>query len=268
MTQAALPKPWEPGAGPEDDIHLSLRDHLMELRKRLKWAALFLVAGFCACYYWSQPIFHFLMLPVLKALPEGEKALHFSSSIEPFLIYLKVALYAGLFVTAPAIFWQVWAFVAPGLYRKEKRSILPFVVAATLFFVAGAVFCYRVILGPAFEFLINSAGPDIKPMLMMDDQLGLVMTLVLAFGIIFELPLVLTFLAMMGIVDHKFLNKYRRHAIVVNVIIAAFITPTGDPFNLALMALPMMVCYELGVLGAFVFGKGRREAKAAKLAGK
>jgi sec-independent protein translocase protein TatC len=268
MTQAALPKPWEPGAGPEDDIHLSLRDHLMELRKRLKWAALFLVAGFCACYYWSQPIFHFLMLPVLKALPEGEKALHFSSSIEPFLIYLKVALYAGLFVTAPAIFWQVWAFVAPGLYRKEKRSILPFVVAATLFFAAGAVFCYRVILGPAFEFLINSAGPDIKPMLMMDDQLGLVMTLVLAFGIIFELPLVLTFLAMMGIVDHKFLNKYRRHAIVVNVIIAAFITPTGDPFNLALMALPMMVCYELGVLGAFVFGKGRREAKAAKLAGK
>src|SRR5207248_396012 len=134
-------------------------------------------------------------------------------------------------------------FVAPGLYPREKRNIVPFVVAATVFFVAGAAFCYAVILGPAFQFLINSAGPDIKPMLMMDDQLGLVMTLILAFGIIFELPLVLTFLAMMGIVDHKFLNKYRRHAIVVNVIIAAFVTPTGDPFNLALMALPMMVCY-------------------------
>ena len=123
MTQAALPKPWEPGAGPEDDIHLSLRDHLMELRKRLKWAALFLVIGFCACYYWSQQIFHFLMRPVLAALPEGEKALHFSSGVEPFLIYLKVALYAGIFVTAPAMFWQVWAFVAPGLYRREKRNI-------------------------------------------------------------------------------------------------------------------------------------------------
>jgi sec-independent protein translocase protein TatC len=266
MSQAALPKPWEPGAGPEDDIHLSLRDHLMELRKRLKWAALFLVIGFCGCYYWSTQIFHFLMRPVLAALPEGEKALHFSSGVEPFLIYLKVAMYAGIFVTAPAMFWQVWAFIAPGLYRKEKRSILPFVVAATLFFVAGAAFCYLVILGPAFQFLINSAGPDIKPMLMMDDQLGLVMTLVLAFGIIFELPLVLTFLAIMGIVDHKFLNKYRRHAVVVNVIIAAFITPTGDPFNLALMAMPMMLCYELGVLGAFVFGKGRKEAKAAALA--
>src|SRR4051812_8148680 len=266
MSQAALPKPWEPGAGPEDDIHLSLRDHLMELRKRLKWAALFLVIGFGGCYYWSQQIFHFLMLPVFRALPEGERALHFSSSVEPFLIYLKVALYAGVFVMAPAMFWQVWAFVAPGLYRREKRNILPFVVAATLFFVGGALFCYLVILGPAFEFLINSAGPDIKPMLMMDDQLGLVMTLILAFGIIFELPLVLTFLAMMGIVDHKFLNKYRRHAVVVNVIIAAFITPTGDPFNLALMAAPMMVCYELGVLGAWIFGKGRKEAKAAALA--
>jgi len=270
MSQAAL-KPWEPGAGPEDDVHLSLRDHLMELRKRLKLAALFLVIGFCACYYWSQQIFHFLILPVFRALPEGEKALHFSSGVEPFLIYLKVALYAGVFVTAPAMFWQIWAFIAPGLYRKEKGKILPFVICATLFFVAGTAFCYLVILGPAFEFLINSAGPDIKPMLMMDDQLGLVMTLVLAFGIIFELPLVLTFLAMLGIVDHKFLNKYRRHAVVVNVIIAAFITPTGDPFNLALMAAPMMVCYELGVLGAWVFGKGRKAAKdaaAAKLAGK
>jgi sec-independent protein translocase protein TatC len=186
-------------------------------------------------------------------------------------VQIKVAFFAAFFIAFPVIANQVWAFVAPGLYRKEKGKIVPFVICATLFFVAGTAFCYLVILGPAFEFLISSAGPDIKPMLMMDDQLGLVMTLVLAFGIIFELPLVLTFLAMLGIVDHKFLNKYRRHAVVVNVIIAAFITPTGDPFNLALMAAPMFICYELGVLGAWVFGKGRKEAKdaaAAKLAGK
>jgi len=201
------------------------------------------------------------MRPVLKALPEGEKSLHFSSSVEPFFIYLKVALYAGLFIALPAILWQIWAFIAPGLYRKERRAILPFVTAATLFFVSGAVFCYLVILPPAFEFLINSAGPDIKPVLMMDQQLGLVMTLLLAFGIIFELPLVLTFLAMIGIVDHKFLSKYRRHAIVVNVIIAAVVTPTGDPFNLALMAIPMVLCYELGVLGARIFGKKGEPAR-------
>ncbi|HKC59332.1 MAG TPA: twin-arginine translocase subunit TatC, partial [Myxococcales bacterium] len=255
VSTAALPKPVAPGQGPEDDVHLTLREHLLELRKRLKWALLFLGIGFAASYHWSIPIFHFLMRPVLAALPEGEKSLHFSSSVEPFFIYLKVGLYAGLFLALPAILWQVWAFVAPGLYRRERRTILPFVAAATLFFISGAAFCYGVILQPAFDFLINSAGPDIKPVLMMDTQLSLVMTLLLAFGIIFELPLVLTFLSMVGVVDHKFLSKYRRHAIVLNVIIAAIVTPTGDPVNLALMAIPMVLCYELGVLGARVFRK-------------
>jgi sec-independent protein translocase protein TatC len=253
VSPALLPKPQT--EGPEDDVQLSLREHLIELRHRLKWAVIWLMAGFAASYYWSQQIFHFLMRPVFAALPEGEKALHFSSSIEPFMIYLKVGLYAGLFVASPLIFWQIWMFVAPGLYRRERKKILPFVAAATLFFVGGAVFCYLVILPPAFQFLINAAGPDIKPVLMMDDQLGLVMMLLLAFGIVFELPLILTLLAMLGIVDHKFLSKWRRHAIVVNVIIAAVVTPTGDPFNLALMALPMLLCYELGILGAWIFGK-------------
>ena len=255
MSPALLPKPLPTAETPEDDVQLSLRDHLMELRKRLKWALIWLMLGFGASYYWSQQIFHFMMQPVFAALPEGERALHFSSSVEPFIIYLKVGLYSGLFLSSPFIFWQIWMFVAPGLYRRERRKIAPFVVAATVFFVAGAAFCYLVILPPAFQFLINTAGPDIKPVLMMDEQLGLVMMMLLAFAIIFELPMVLTLFAMMGVVDYKFLSKYRRHAIIVNVIIAAFVTPTGDPFNLALMALPMMVCYELGVLGARIFGK-------------
>jgi sec-independent protein translocase protein TatC len=250
-----------PGEGPEDDVHLSLREHLLDLRQRLKWAVIWLMVGFCICYYWSAQIFHFMMKPVLAALPEGEKALHFSSSVEPFLIYLKVGLYAGIFAASPFIFYQLWLFIAPGLYRRERRAVAPFVISATLFFIGGAAFCYFVILPPAFNFLLGAAGPDIRPMLMMDEQLGLVMMLLLAFGIIFELPLILTLLAMIGVVDHKFLNKYRRHAIVVNVIIAAVITPTGDPFNLALMAIPMMLCYELGVLGAWTFGKRGSKAR-------
>jgi sec-independent protein translocase protein TatC len=257
-----LPPPTPKGEGPEDDVHLTLREHLIELRKRLKWALIWLTVGFLACYHWAERIFRFLMEPVYRALPEGERNLHFASSVEPFFIYLKVALYAGIFVASPLILWQVWAFIAPGLYRKEKRAILPFVVCATAFFTAGAAFCYAVILPPAFDFLIHSAGPDIKPVLMMDDQLGLVMMLVIAFGLIFELPLIMTFLGMIGLVDYKFFAKYRRHAIVINVIVAAFVTPTGDPFNLALMAVPMVLCYELGILGSWMFGKKKAQPAA------
>ena len=253
MSPALLPAPGTPGA--EDDVHLPLREHLVELRKRLKWAVLSILGGFSLCYYWSAQIFHWLMRPVLAALPEGERALHYSSSLEPFMNYLKVGLWAGVFLASPLIFLQLWLFVAPGLYRRERRMVTPFVAAATLFFLGGSAFCYFVILPPAFEFLLSTAGVDIKPMLMMSDQLGLVMTMMIAFGLVFELPLILTLLAMLGIVDHKFLSKYRRHAIVLNVIIAAIVTPTGDPFNLALMAVPMLLCYELGVLGAWVFRK-------------
>jgi len=263
VSPLALLKPTAPGEGPEDDLHLSLRDHLMELRKRLKWMLVWLTVGFGASYHFSERIFAFLMKPVRSALPANEQFLFFKSSIEPLFIYLKVGLYAGIFVASPLILWQIWAFVAPGLYRKEKKAIFPFVACATLFFLSGAAFCYYVILPPAFQFLIQAAGPDIKPVLMMDDQLGLVMMLLLAFAIIFELPLVLTFLAMLGVVDSKFLSKYRRHAIVVNVIVAAFVTPTGDPFNLALMAVPMMACYELGVFGAWLFGKKKAPPAAA-----
>ena len=243
--------------GPEDDVHLSLREHLIELRKRLMWAIIWLCVGFAICWFWSKPIYDFLVMPVRNALPEDQRAtpFNFSELTTPFFVYLNVALYGGLFVASPAILWQVWAFIGPGLYRREKRKVLPFVFVATGLFLGGAAFCYYIVLPPAFEFLIQSAGSDIHPLLMMDQQLPLVMSLMVAFGIVFELPLIITFLSMMGIVDTKFLTKYRRHAIVLNTLIAAIVTPTGDPFNLALMAVPMMAMYELGVLGAWIFGK-------------
>jgi len=247
----------KPAPGPEDDVHLSLRDHLIELRKRLLWAVIWLCVGFGLCWFKSQEIYQFLVRPVIDALPEDQRKnpLFFSKLTTPFFVYLNVALYAGLFLASPAILWQAWAFVGPGLYRHEKKKVLPFVAVATCLFLGGAAFCYYVILPPAFEFLLQSAGADMRPLLMMDEQLPLVMSLMLAFGIVFELPLIITILAMIGIVDVKFLTKYRRHAIVLNTLIAAIVTPTGDPFNLALMAVPMMACYELGVLGAWVFGK-------------
>lgn len=259
MSVPSLQLPAAPGdkpPQPEDDVHLTLMEHLEELRKRLKRMIVWVLAGFALCYHWSEKIFAFMMQPVLASLPDGQKSLHFSSSVEPFMMYLKVGLYAGLFAASPGLLYELWSFIAPGLYRREKKAIAPFVAASVLMFLGGAAFCYLVILPPAFHFLlIDAVGPDVTPILMMSDQLGLVMTLLLAFGIVFEIPLVLTSLSMLGLVDWRWLAKYRRHAIIVNVIIAAVVTPTGDPFNLALMAVPMILCYELGVLGARVFAK-------------
>lgn len=236
---------------PEDDVQLKLTDHLEELRVRLKWAIISIIGGIVVCYGAAEYIFHWLMVPVFAALPEDNKQLVFTSAVEPLFVYLKVGAYAGLFASSPLVLWQAWKFIAPGLYRSERRLAVPFVVLGTLFFVAGGAFCRYAILPFAFDYLLGEfTTVDLRAMLSMQEQLSLVLTLVLAFGIIFELPLILTMLAKLGIVSSKFLTKYRRWAIVLNVMLAAIITPTGDPFNLMLMAVPLMICYELGVLGA------------------
>lgn len=262
MTTARTPEALDE-KGPEDDVQLTLMDHLEELRKRLKYSILSAIAGIVVCYAFAEEIFLWLMQPVLAALPEGERTLVFTSALEPFFVYLKIGAYAGLFASAPLILVQVWLFISPGLYRRERRFAVPFVTLGTLFFVAGAVFCRFVVLPYAFEYLVlQFSNPVFKPMLNMTDQLSLVLAMLLAFGVIFELPLILTMLARLGIVSSAFLAKHRRWAIVLNVVLAAILTPTGDPFNLALMAGPLVVCYELGILGARIVERPKAAGEA------
>lgn len=244
----------DPEAGPvapEDDVPLSLTDHLQELRVRLKYTVLSMLGGIVVCYGFAEHIFHWLMTPVFAALPEDNRQLIFTSAIEPFFVYLKVGAYAGLFASAPLVLWQGWKFVAPGLYRSERKLAIPFVTLGTVFFIAGGAFCRYVVLPFAFQYMVQQfSTDDLKAFLSMQEQLSLVLTMVLAFGIIFELPLILTLLAKMRVVSSKFLRKHRRWALVLNLILAALITPSGDAFNLMLMAGPMVICYELGILGA------------------
>lgn len=267
---AAIEKavPSEAGAdapqGPEDDVHLTLMDHLQEFRRRLVYAAYAVVAGVGLGYGFADRIFYWLMAPVIEALPEGEKQLVFTSAVDPFFVNLKTSFYAGIFFASPMILYQLWAFVSPGLYRKERQLAAPFVVLGTAFFVGGGAFGRLLVLPYAFEYLVQGfADPRLRPMLDMSSQLDLVLLMVLGFGLIFELPLVLTLLALVGVVSSKFLVKYRRHAIVGNVVLAAVITPTGDPFNLALMAVPLIVCYEAGIVGARLVEK-RKAARPAE----
>ena len=258
----ALPPPEKPPQ-PEYDVRQSFFEHLTELRKRLVRAVIAIAVGMCAVGYFSEDIFRWVMRPVLKSLPEGQQYLHYTGYIEPFMVYLKVALYGGIFVSVPYVLWQLWLFVAPGLYKRERKMVIPFLVSATTLFYAGASFCYFLVMPYAFPALAAIAGADMKPILTMTEQLSLILAMLLGFGIIFEVPVIIAFLSMIGLVSADFLAKYRRHAIVANTAIAAIITPTGDPFNLALMAVPMILFYEIGILLARILGKKKPAAAAS-----
>jgi sec-independent protein translocase protein TatC len=265
MTEPAkqLP-PADAPPEPEGDAKQSFFDHLGELRKRLVRALLGVAVGMAAVGYFSERLFRWVMLPVIRSLPENQQSLHYTSYIEPFMVYLKVSLYGGIFVAAPYVLLQLWLFVAPGLYKRERKMVVPFLASGTLLFYGGAAFCYFFVMPAAFPALAAIAGDDMKPILTMTEQLSLVLAMLLGFGVVFEVPVVIAFLSLIGLVSADFLVKYRRHAIVANTLLAAVITPTGDPFNLALMAIPMILFYEIGILLARVLGKKKpADAKAA-----
>ncbi len=245
--------------GPEDDVHLSLLEHLDELRRRLRYAVFAVFGGVAVSYAFAEKILWWLMQPVLDALKQiNVTTLAQHGSLQYFFVLLRVALYAGLFVAAPVLLYQVWAFVSPGLYRKERRLAGPFVVLGTLFFVGGGLFARLLVLPYALEYLVGvNSHPSLTAVFSIEAELDFVLASVLAFGIIFELPLVLTLLAQAGVIPASALAKYRRHAMVGNLILAAIITPTGDPFNLMLMAGPLIVCYELGIIGARIAERQR-----------
>jgi sec-independent protein translocase protein TatC len=241
---------------PENEVRLTFLEHLRELRKRLGRALLGVAVGTAAVGGFVERIFHALMQPVLDSLPEKQRALHYTSYVEPLMVYLKVAVYGGIFLAVPWVLYQLWQFIAPGLYRKEKRVVVPFLLFGTLLFYGGAAFCYFLIMPAAFPAMAAVANDaSLSPVLTMSAQLSLVLAMLLGFGVVFEVPVVIAFLSMVGLVHWKTLAKYRRIAVVVNLIGAALITPTGDPLNLALMAIPMILFYEIGILLARVLGK-------------
>jgi sec-independent protein translocase protein TatC len=254
MPDPAAPLPGETPE-PENEVKLTFFDHLTELRKRVTQALLGVVAGMIVVGVFTSEIFDWLMKPVRAALPPGLKLVYIDP-IEPFMVYIKVAIYGGIFLAVPWILWQLWQFTAPGLYKKEKKVVFPFIVSGTILFYTGAAFCRFLVMPPAFPAILAIANSETAtPMLGMSATLSIVLAMLLGFGVVFEVPVVMAFLAMIGLVSAKSMAKYRRFAIVINVTAAAIITPTGDPINLALMAVPMIVFYEVGIILARILGK-------------
>jgi sec-independent protein translocase protein TatC len=228
--------------------------HLEELRKRLIICCIAIGVGFAVCYSFKEKVFGLLMHPLATVMSPGQKMIY-TALPEAFFSYLKVALLAGVIVAAPVILYEMWIFVAPGLYSHEKRLALPMLFLSTLFFAAGVSFAYFIIFPFAFKYLLGFSTDLVQALPSMREYLGLASTLLLAFGFIFQLPLVLTVLARIGVVTPRFLSKNRKYAILLIFIVAAIVTPTPDAVNQCLMAGPLVVLYEISIIGAKMFGK-------------
>jgi sec-independent protein translocase protein TatC len=237
------------------DVTMSILEHLEELRSRLIKILISAAIGFGVAYYFSDTIFKYLTRPLTNALPKGT-SLIFTSITEGFMTYLKVGLLAGVFIASPFILYQIWAFISPGLYKKERRTLIPVTFASVILFIAGAAFGYFVVFPFGFKFLIQNYTTDlIKPMPTMREYFSLVTWMLLAFGVVFELPVVVFLLSRFGIVNYRGLKKFRRYAILGAFIVGAVLTPTPDIFNQSLMAGPIIVLYEISIWVAYFFGK-------------
>ena len=232
---------------------MSLIEHLEELRKRIVRALVALTLTFLGCWFFAVPIAEFLARPVYKILPEGTK-LAFLGLTDPFILYVKVSALAALFLSSPYVMYQVWCFIAPGLYLKERKYAAPFVIFATLFFVGGGAFAYFVAFPFAIDFLLGM-GEAFDPVITVDRYFRFLLYVILGLGLMFELPIVIFALAQMGVVTPAFLMKHFRWAVLLIFIMAAFVTPTPDVVNLCLLALPTIALYLLGVGAAALVQK-------------
>lgn len=236
-----------------DEKKLPLTAHLQELRKRLIHSFIAVGIGFAICYGFKESIFDIISYPLLRVMPKGG-SLIFTSVAEAFFTYMKISFIAGLVLASPFVLYQVWAFVAPGLYRHEKRYVVPFVFLGSLFFTIGILFGYFIAIPIGFKFLLGYATDFIKPMPSMKEYLSFSIKFLLAFGLIFEFPVVLLLFAKIGIVDAKKLARQRKYAILLIFIFAAVITPP-DVISQIILALPLIGLYEISILLAKFFGK-------------
>jgi len=242
----------------EELPRMGLLDHLNELRQRLGRAVLAFVVAFLLCWNFADQIYGFLARPIYAALQEGEK-LVFLNVMDPFIINIKVAALAAIFLSSPLILFQVWGFIAPGLYRREKFMAVPFIFFGSLLFLAGGAFAYYIAFPFAVEFLLG-VGTSFEAQITITSYLSFLMTVILGLGLMFELPTVIVVLARLGLVTPRFLLRNVRYAIVLIFVAAAIITPTPDVVNLCIFALPTIALYFLGVGMAWIFSPKERKA--------
>jgi sec-independent protein translocase protein TatC len=244
-------------AGGAEVRQVTLLEHLTELRNRLLRCFAAIGVGFFISYAFAEKALGILLEPLARVLPEGSGLIALTLP-EKFFTVMKLAFVCGVFVASPYIFFQLWKFVGPGLYREERRMVLPAALASAVFFTCGALFGYYVVFPFGFQFFVDYASDLVTIMPSVGDYFSLAVTLLLAFGLIFNLPVAIFFLARMGVVTNASLRKFRRWAVLLAFIAAAILTPTPDAVNQLLMAGPIIILYEVGIWVAYFVGKKKK----------
>ncbi|MBV8891069.1 MAG: twin-arginine translocase subunit TatC [Acidobacteria bacterium] len=244
---------------------MSFLEHLEELRRRIIFCLIAVAVGFLACWAYAERIYALMQAPIMTALHNNgmSEKLVYLNPTEPFNLYLKVAALAGLFVTSPFVLYQVWLFVSPGLYRHEKRYVMPFMFSTVALFVSGGIFGYKIVYPAALDFLI-SYGKQFQPMITIGEYTDLFLTIIIGMGLIFELPILVFFLSLMGIISAGFMWRNFRYSILIIFIIAAIVTPTTDILNMCIFAAPMVALYALSIGIAWMVHPAQRRARREK----
>ena len=246
---------------PNEDLKMSLTEHLIELRKRLTNSLIAVGLGFFVGYYFKDWLFAILTKPLTDALPKSSYLIY-TGLTQAFFTYMKIAFFASLIITSPFIIYQVWKFISPALLPNEKKMVVPFVFFSTLLFLSGITFGYFVVLPTAFEFFVSFNNQYLRAMISFSDYLSFLVTFLLGFGLSFQLPILIFFLARLGIVTDKQLSRNRKYAVLVIFVVAAVLTPSPDALSQVLMAIPLIFLYEVSIFVAKFAAKKKEAPKS------
>ena len=255
-----------PAEPPRDAMPtMGFLDHLEELRRRIVYSIAAVAIGFFACWWKVEWIYDLMQRPILEVLRANGMSdkLVYLNPTEPFNLYLKIAALAGLFVTSPFVLYQVWMFISPGLYRHEKRYVVPFMTSTIALFLTGGFFGYKVVYPQALAFLVHF-GRQFQPMITISEYTSLFLSIILGMGLIFEMPILIFFLALMGMITARFMWKNFRYAILLIFIVAAIVTPTPDILSMCIFAAPMVALYAISIGIAWAVHPKQRRARKEK----
>ena len=250
------------GADEDAAGKMSFLDHLDELRKRIIWAVVAVFAGVIVAFFFIGDIFNFIMKPLQAMLPPGGTLIYTDPS-EAFMLNIKIALIAGLILASPAVFAQLWLFIAPGLYSHEKKWAIPFIILSSLGFVGGAAFSHYIVFPLTWRFFASFTSDVLTFMPRVEPAFAVYLRMILAFGVVFQMPTLVLFLARMGVLTARFMIKNFKYAVLLIIIVSAVVTPDGGGVSLVAMSVPLVFLYIFSIFLAWAFGKKKRVGNEA-----